>query len=151
MLFEIHPLNSSSVWTFDAMKTLAESYRVATSGWFFTDETGKDRAEIRVPDPNTEPNWAMHCLDDNSFWRPDFLKTQELDTGYVSTAPVQKITPLPSSLPGSLLLAGKVHGLVLVDERGRVRGVLLLQKGTEDEYEIHPVNSTSVWKLDWGD
>jgi hypothetical protein len=147
MLYEIHPLNSTSVWRVDWLQTLAESYRAVTSAWFFTDDAGKDRAVIRCP--LGEPNSAVHCLDDNSFWKPDFKKSLELDRGYVSTAPVQTITSLPTSLSGSLL-AGKAHGLVLVDERGRVRGVLLLQKASEGDYEIHPVNTTSVWKLDWG-
>jgi len=139
-------------------EAIAEQIRENTKGktftWVFADRTGKDRAEIPLPEPNAEPNspfiLEVRCLDDNTVWKPDFKKSVDFSSrGYVSTAPVKVITSSPSSLPVTLP-AAKTQGLVLVDERGRVRGVLLSQKGTDqDLLEIHPVNSTSAWRLDW--
>jgi len=138
---------------------IAEQIREDTKGktftFIFTDSAGKERAEIPAPEPNAEPNsqfiLEVRCLDDNTVWKPDFKKSVDFSSrGYVSTAPVKVITSSPSSSPVTLP-AAKTQGLVLVDERGRVRGVLLSQKGTDqDLLEIHPVNSTSAWRLDWG-
>jgi len=133
---------------------MRENARGKTFTWIFADETGKDRAEMPLPEPNAEPNSRsvpeVRCLDDNSVWKPDFKKSIDFSTrGYVSTAPVKAITSWPSSQPATLP-AARTWSLVLVDERGRVRGVFRQQKDTDLWWEIHPVGSTSIWKVDWG-
>jgi hypothetical protein len=134
---------------------MQENAKGKTFTLIFADGTGKDRAELPLPEPIAGPNspfiLEVRCLDDNSVWKPDFKKSVDFcSQGYVSTTPVKVITSWPSSSPVSLP-AAKAQGLVLVDEQGRVRGVLLSEKGTEpDSLEIHPVNSTSAWRFDWG-
>lgn len=48
-------------------------------------------------------------------------------------------------------MAGERRDMIpLVEQRGRVRGVLRRQKGTTRlNYEIQLAGSTSVWTLDW--
>jgi hypothetical protein len=153
-IWEIRPANSSSLWKWDIGSSVEHFLCdpicawASSNGWvsIFADETTKDRAEIRGSLWNR--NLAVNCLDDQSVWSPDFRKSLELAKGYVSTAPAEVTTSVPS-FPSSTRPAIERLPLVLVDERRQVRGVLLLQKGSDTEYEIHPVNSASVWKLDW--
>jgi hypothetical protein len=136
----------------------------------FADDTGKNRAEMQLLPPLRQAlekdflpvflakvfeamdvglrNTEVRCLDDNSAWKADPTRSWELWTkGCFSTKPEKVLTSWPSSLPAGQPNA-KVKGLALVDERGRVRGVLMEVK---DPWmmEIRPVNSASVWRLDW--
>jgi hypothetical protein len=145
---DICPIDAVGAWRLDIMRSWGEAYRAATSGWFFTDDSDKDRAVIRIPDPNVEPNLVVECLDDGTVWRPDFAKSADLARGYVSTAPVP-VPPAVSVAGPSAATRPAIERvpLVLRDERGRVRGVLMFQKGSERGYEIHPAGSSSVWRL----
>jgi hypothetical protein len=89
----------------------------------FTDETGRIRAEIR-----SEESIVVHCLDDTSVWNMDFGKSLDRE--------IAQSRGRPASSPATY---------VLTDEHGQIVGVL---RQDIAPWEIHPLNTGSVWKLD---